>query len=90
MAKTVLSFWSGIFQFPMTRHASRSVTKWGEHLFVLNLNCLNRTLSYTISNFTGSRLAFYYLKAQLAGIIGIEYYQMNQRRAYQHCRRSGS
>ena len=63
----------------MTRHASRSVTEWGEHLFILNLNCPNQTLSCTISNFTKSGSAFYYLKAQLTGIIGREYYQMNQR-----------
>ena len=70
MAKNVSPFLSEIIQFPMTRHASRSVTEDGVHFSALNLNCLiltypNWTLSYMISNSIASEPAFYFLRAQL-------------------------
>ena len=77
MVEIVLSFLSGIIQFPVTGHASRSVTEEGDYLSALNLNCPNQTLSYRISNFIGSKPAFCFLSNQLlTGIAGINY-QMN-------------
>ena len=95
MAKNASSFWSRITQFLKTRHASRSVTEDGVHFSVLNLNCLIQTyrdwtLSCMISNSIASEPAFYFLKAQLIGIIGIDCHQTNSKWASRLSRRSGS
>ena len=95
MAKNASSFWSRITQFPMTRHASRSVTEDGVHFSILNLNCLIQTyrdwtLSCMISNSIASGPAFYFPRAQLVGIIGIDCHQTNSKWASRLSRRSGS
>ena len=88
MAKTVSSFLSGIILFPMTEHASRSVTEVGQHFFVLNLNFPNRTLSCMISNFIASELASYFPTALLTEIVGIKCQQMNPSWASRPSRRN--